>query len=373
VSELIQDYSPNPNPQDEKVRELSAYTYRELQEVKNTLDHLVLELQDKMVVWVSPYVPGARYNKNDMVLDGVWTMIANKETTDRAAPQPDGAEDWLLPDSPAWVSQSFTEENVSATQVTGTLDSYLLTGIRVWIPDLSATMQYTLTARNNITGVFESTNIFTGSDISQVGWAELFVADRFFDAGVDISFQLKTKDITTIDARPSLDYVYTDRDQDPPLTDPGSGNTNYNRNSIDLRISETDRNSISQATELNTVKAGSTIKVVETADANRSVEFQVNTITQPGGYRVYQSILIAEGAAGRPRNTQDVNVNITNYGAAPSPYVELVNLWTPYSGIQGHLKLGSGAEIISQTAYGVDLLVTPMSFSPDWDIVAYSG
>lgn len=45
---------------------------------------------DQGVLWTSDYVVGATYQKNQMVRDGAYTMIANHQTNERAAPQPEG-------------------------------------------------------------------------------------------------------------------------------------------------------------------------------------------------------------------------------------------------------------------------------------------
>jgi hypothetical protein len=47
-----------------------------------------------VVRWVDPYIIGAEYKEHDMVRDGSWTLIANKDTDERAAPQAIGAPEY---------------------------------------------------------------------------------------------------------------------------------------------------------------------------------------------------------------------------------------------------------------------------------------
>lgn len=54
-------------------------------------------LSDVFMRWI-PYIgPPQSFLKQDMTRDGGWTMVANKNTSDRPAPQPTGAEINLLP------------------------------------------------------------------------------------------------------------------------------------------------------------------------------------------------------------------------------------------------------------------------------------
>ena len=48
------------------------------------------------------------YFKNSMVIDELWVMIANKETTDRAAPQSSGTFTWLteIPGLPSYTTET---------------------------------------------------------------------------------------------------------------------------------------------------------------------------------------------------------------------------------------------------------------------------
>ena len=58
-----------------------------------------LAVVQSYTMW-SPYSGAASYVKNQLTRDGSWTMVANKNTTDRPAPQPSGPETDLLP---AWI------------------------------------------------------------------------------------------------------------------------------------------------------------------------------------------------------------------------------------------------------------------------------
>jgi hypothetical protein len=54
-------------------------------------------LDEVYMRWVPYTGPPQSFLKQDLTRDGDWTMVANKDTSDRPAPQPSGAEEDLLP------------------------------------------------------------------------------------------------------------------------------------------------------------------------------------------------------------------------------------------------------------------------------------
>jgi hypothetical protein len=66
-------------------------------------------LGDVYMHWVPYTGTGQAFTKQDLTRDGDWTMVANKATTDRPAPQASGSEEDLLP---AWTP---TQQNARAT------------------------------------------------------------------------------------------------------------------------------------------------------------------------------------------------------------------------------------------------------------------
>jgi len=79
------------------------------------------------MTWV-PYVSlGQTFENQNLTRDGDWTMVANKKTTDRPAPQPSGAEEDLLP---AWTptrqqaSGALTHYNEWTTNTGGWINQY---------------------------------------------------------------------------------------------------------------------------------------------------------------------------------------------------------------------------------------------------------
>ena len=76
---------------------------------KNYVDVSIADLNDVYVRWVPFTGPPQSFLAQDLTRDGDWTMVANKNTSDRPAPQPTGTEEDLLP---AWTP---VQNNVRAT------------------------------------------------------------------------------------------------------------------------------------------------------------------------------------------------------------------------------------------------------------------
>jgi hypothetical protein len=94
---------------------------------KNYVDVQITDLNDVYVRWVPYTGPPQSFLNQDMTRDGDWTMVANKNTSDRPAPQQSGTEEDLLP---AWtptqqnIRASFTVLNEFTLNTGGWIDQY---------------------------------------------------------------------------------------------------------------------------------------------------------------------------------------------------------------------------------------------------------
>jgi hypothetical protein len=112
---------------------------------------------DIYLTWVPYTGPPQTFTKYDMTRDGDWTMVANKATSDRPAPQPSGTEEDLLP---SWVpatqsaSGGYTVYNEWTLNTSGWIDQY---GIDVLPQNTGATHIVTL----RVNGVVKDTITIT--------------------------------------------------------------------------------------------------------------------------------------------------------------------------------------------------------------------
>jgi len=112
--------------------------------------------------WVPYTGPPQSFLSQDMTRDGDWTMVANKNTSDRPAPQASGAEEDLLP---AWVP---TTSNANASYVvynewtlsqSGWIDQY---GTDVLSQNINASHVITLRVNGVIKDTFTATPTSAG-------------------------------------------------------------------------------------------------------------------------------------------------------------------------------------------------------------------
>jgi hypothetical protein len=105
------------------------------------------------MTWVPYTGPPQSFNAQDLTRDGDWTMVANKATSDRPAPQPSGAEENLLP---IWTATrlsaraTYTVYNEWTLAQAGWIDKY---GGDVILGNVGATHTITL----SINGVVKDT------------------------------------------------------------------------------------------------------------------------------------------------------------------------------------------------------------------------
>lgn len=120
------------------------------------------KLEDVFTRWVPFTGPGQSFLNQDLTRDGDWTMVANKDTMDRPAPQQSGPEEDLLP---TWTP---TQQNARATYImynewtintTGWVDQY---GGTVLTQNLNALHTITLSVNGTVKDTFSSSPVNAG-------------------------------------------------------------------------------------------------------------------------------------------------------------------------------------------------------------------
>jgi hypothetical protein len=112
--------------------------------------------------WVPYTGPPQSFAAGDMTRDGDWTMIANKATTARPAPQPTGPETDLLP---AWAPTTpsaratYTVYNEWTVNTGGWVDQY---GTNILAPNLGMAHAITLSVNGTARDTFTATPVSAG-------------------------------------------------------------------------------------------------------------------------------------------------------------------------------------------------------------------
>jgi len=309
------------------------------------------------------------YFLNDMVREGAWTMIANKGTFDHAAPQPVGAAQWLLPDVPVFDDLQQTAVIKSGLHLTGLTNSFLITKVRVWVPNITAGARYQAGYIDNLTGQFTLGQSLTGEQVGVVGWYDVVVDPLYIGPGYDITFALISQNTS---GDQTYNHPWTYQGSSNQEVNPGTGNIARRGDNTVLRVNTTDRDSVSRQTECANVIPGTILRVTSEANASSYIEYEVTVPTDEGGWFSYQVVLLDTGAAGEPPSSDPVQLYFTVPNTTSTDYVSLPDHWLN-SFIQGALKFDDGATVYSNDAYGIDLTMQEYIASEDWDMVAVSS
>ena len=309
------------------------------------------------------------YQKHDVVLDGLYLMLANKVTTDKAAPENIGSPTWDLPEQPAW-------QDFSNLSVVGSGHDYVMTetvylnSIRVWVPIVGSTIRYRIVTVVNGVVTQQDLTLLSANQWNIIG-ADSIIA-RAGDT-VRVYLEALNEGAETI-ITGGWTRAPNDNALPPP---PESWNMNVQRTI--LRIDNDDLNSISRRTELLSISVGSSIQFVETLVNVNSITFQTTgpPIDISPDYVEYPVIVVEEGVA-LPTVGEATTMTAIVTGALATDFVGIPAGWTGnepiWADVTSYLAfdgVDQGADPTNQ--YGISLLVQRINISDDWDFLADSG
>jgi len=329
---------------------------------------VLYSLAGSFMVWKNKWLQDTYY-ENDVVRDETWTMIANKTTTDRPSPQPYGDQTFILSDTPTWATQSITDVVRTGLRISNLTKAYDVSSIRVWLPSVSASVNYRVIMEDNITGLIKFGQSFTGDILGSPGWLTATIDRVWLVPSDDITIWLTMENIaSTTTFNHPWDYI-GESNQD---NNPGNGNIETRGQQNTVRINVIDDDAVDQTSDLSQVITGTILRIANESDLTRYYEYEVIDVTDNTTWFLFDVRLIEEGVGGEPLevvSTVTFDVPIP----ASVDYVEIVNNYSGNTSLNGELKIGTNAQVTNQNAYGVDILLQEYIVSPDWDLVAYSG
>ena len=318
------------------------------------------------VRWLNLWQP-IEYVFSDMVFEDGWLMIANTTTQDHAAPQPIGSLTWAYPELPLFVDATHAGTVYCGSKIDAVSNASLVTGIRLWLPDVSPTVEYRVAIRDNITEELTITQTFNGDILGAPGWYEATVNPFWINQGDDVSVVMVIQNVT---ATTSFNHPWTYKRVQGAT--PNAGEINRDSVFTKVQINKTDNDAVDQSTDLALVGIGTTLTVADALDATSYVSFNVSKATDNGTYYEYDITYIETGAGGEPAADTVCTCTFQQPTLGTVTYPTLANFHAT-NAAEGVLKLDDGAPVYSDTGYGVDLLFQQYIFSPDWDIASYMG
>lgn len=327
------------------------------------------------VRWRDPYVFGTEYKKNDMVRDGSWTMIANTDTTERAAPQEDGNPIWTAPDLPAWQTLSHSGVVESGMRYENAVPITLI-GYEIWVP--TVTPDYNYVIRTFLYYEDDQSDIryeaISEPLLVENNWTTIAVTQSLITAGAKFGILVNALNSGSDTVVGPYDWGRGANDNNAA---PASGDWNRNNNSTTLRIHKVDDNGVNRGADgdgsLEGIIPGSTIQIVNQTDATQSSTYTVSGApTYDGTVYSFPVTDDGDGVGGEPPVGAITVITITVPLPSPTEYVQVAPNTTGYgTGIlrfDGVDQPGADANL-----FGVRILYDTWTASADWDIVSTAG
>ena len=326
------------------------------------------------VEWKNEWAAGT-YDRNDMVRDNEWTMIANKQTSDKAGVNEDGQPTYTIEEDVEFAKETDTPISSTGIIVTFT-DLVRVTALRYYIPSSDLDVDYTLIGKDVSDENNEEIIFISEIPATTEGWYEVdFAEERIYSAGDKIELELvavKTGSDTEWDRQWTLAATSSG--------DPGNRFWRKNSANDEIAISKQDWTLGDATADLASLKPGDTIRFQEAAASGRFFKYQIRSSTDQGSYYEFDVEVVDEGQT--IRNNQLCDANAVVHGVTENaPLVEDEDYYatdnTAYNGratVEGFRRTNLEAPIVgTNNAYGVDIEGVGLVKSPDWDIVAYSG
>ena len=329
------------------------------------------ELPPNIITYDGAYVPNKQVTGNTQVSDAGWLAISNKNTGDRAAPIPSGP----MGIYPAEGVITWVEQAHLGVAWTAHLYQFLEPGwwsqMEVHVPEITEDTNYRFMIVFDPNGPAPVSHVIEEPVLIEGDWTSIAVGKETVDAGDEVLIvidALNSGDETTW----QNEWVHTG--DTGPNGIPNATEVDRDKDK-EVRIHYESSNG-SQFDELNTIIAGSTIKVAEVGNLNSYTEWVVNSVIDQGTYFEFATSWIADGILGKPSNGP-VLITVVVPTVQSTKYVEVENhlpAGAPsWANVTGAERLGGvdtpGKE---NSLYGIRINFQPAYVSPDWDLLAHS-
>jgi hypothetical protein len=317
----------------------------------------VLDTQNKLISgrvrWRGPSWDGTKHLKNDMVRDGDWLMIANKDTLDKPAPQAVGNPAYVY--AGASPTDAITAKELKTGQQYAFPTALYLTGWRAYTV---AGNVYRAFIVSDPDGVGEITELLSWEAIT-TGWVEHSIAPIIYPEGTTFELWLA---IAEPDPTPTVfsgDWLYL---TPPNPAVPAAGQIiQSDKEPASLLINVAD-----QSTDRGTELRGLTIGDV---------------IVGPGGLRWAIQVItdnttwIDFTVAPAQQDTPDGVGTFTFETVIATPITTVLDsdYFLGNDDVSAYYIIDNGTPVATQDAYGIDIQVQEANISPDWDMAAVSS
>jgi hypothetical protein len=326
--------------------------------------------EGRFMQWMGAYQPGLLYPEGSVVLDGYWTMISNIPTVTKPAPMPEGTPTWGLGDTPAFVEGSDLSVVYSGHVYTFTEGGWV-SGLRLWVPELSATTNYRVIV-TDITDPNALFNIVMEEPVLvEDEWTVVRLAQKIVRAGTvwEVKLDALNSGADTV--------VAGGWRNDGINNNAGPAAQGWNRRSANdlIRIDKLDLDGTDRTSELLGMGPNTNVQFAQTDDPNYSITYRVDSgPVNVDPYFEYLVTLLSVGPSGAPAagatTTMTADVPISQL----TKYAEVPGVPTPsWATVVGFLEYDGVDQGGAANSYGVDLEFDIAVINTAWDLVSYSG
>ena len=316
------------------------------------------------------YIAGS-YEQGDVVVDSEWVMCANKDTSDRAAPQPIGVEESPLE---AWVPFDSSQFGVIASgQRYEFLEAGWIKELRIWIPaPATGNISYKVLMADVTDPDNPSYTSIETAPLTPDSWLAIRAMSQLVLPGHKILVVLQAQNKSSAT---TFDDGWTYQGVNNTEVSPGIESWNTNVQETLLRITDQGFDNI-HTVQLGQIVGGSSLEFVSTQS---SVNYKHYLATGPSvAYVGYHTVpVVVEAQSG----VIDVGVDCAVHVSIPVPLATEYSLETngwltdpTWAAVTGILEVnGTPVDLQENNAFGIDLTFQPGVASPDWNLVSFNG
>lgn len=306
------------------------------------------------MVWRNKWAAGD-YLQNDVLVDGDWTMVANKDTGDRPAPQPYG--DPFQKYTGTIGEQITTAKRIIFGTRYSSVESGFLLSYRVYV---IAGNNYDVWSVEDPLGTAIKTQLIQFTAVNS-GWIENGLPGNLIPAGsvLDVVCAVNEPDPTPDVLGPwNWNYITPNNDSAPFTAQIIHANKALGL----IRIHKSDDDLIDRGAQLLALQVGDIIDGV-------GQRWNIGSITDDGDYVTFGVDPAAQGSPDGVSAFQFETVTAT-----PITYGFDFDYWFgDATGAGLYIADGIYDNIVpDDNAYGIDIEVQAATISPDWDVLARS-
>jgi hypothetical protein len=340
---------------------------------RQEIEDSIAQTVDRMY-WRGAYDPAVLYNYQDVVRDGNWLMVANKQTQDRPAPQPIGEAINEYTAAPVWNENSYTGVVVAGYEYE-LLKNGWLSEVEIYVPELSDSYNYRIIIINVTDPEEPVAEVIDDPLLTENDWRTVKLTNYLVGAGSKFRVLI---DVLNSGSATIVTGGWTYNGSSQIITVPASAGWTKNNDNDTIRIDKTDLDATDRSTELMSFITGTEIQFASTAaPVNTKSFYVVGPPLDAGTYVEYSVSLIAEVGIFPADTPTTLNANIP--APQPTKFVDSVDFFVAnpprdWCAITPILELnGVPQSAIENTAFGVRLTFQEATSSDDWDAAAVSN